>query len=92
MIFITRSMQAPSFRCEKTPYGLTLHYYSKRMGLEQIVSGIVKAVAKNFYSLVIDVVVHDYEKTQQDLCHHYTLHIEVTDKSDENYVQREFDP
>ncbi len=58
------------------------------MGLEPIVVGIVKAVAKNFYSLEVDISVHDYEKTQQNLCHHYTLHIEVTDGNDERCMER----
>ena len=47
-------MQAPSFMCEKTDLGLLLHYYSRRKGLHHIVVGIVKAAAKEFYSLTVE--------------------------------------
>ena len=45
-------MRAPSFCCTERPEdGATiLHYYSEREGLEPIVIGIVKAVAKHLHN------------------------------------------
>lgn len=50
-------MRAPSFRCtEREEDGCTiLHYYSERPGLEYIVIGIVKAVAKTLHASEVDV-------------------------------------
>ncbi|XP_036366551.1 guanylate cyclase soluble subunit beta-1 isoform X2 [Octopus sinensis] len=52
-------MRAPSFRCsERAEDGATiLHYYSDRPGLEPIVIGIVKAVAKQVYNSQVNVEV-----------------------------------
>ena len=51
-------MEAPSFRCTETSDGtLLLHYYSRRQGLEHIVIGIVKAVAKEMLNSEVDVTV-----------------------------------
>ncbi|XP_011499391.1 PREDICTED: guanylate cyclase soluble subunit beta-1 isoform X2 [Ceratosolen solmsi marchali] len=50
-------MRAPSFRCtERSEDGaLILHYYSDRPGLEYIVIGIVKTVAKKLHGTDIDM-------------------------------------
>ena len=50
-------MRAPSFRCtEREEDGATiLHYYSERDGLEHIVIGIVRAVAKGLYNSSVEV-------------------------------------
>ena len=51
-------MEAPSFRCTETSDGtLLLHYYSRRQGLEHIVIGIVKAVAKEMLNTEVEVTV-----------------------------------
>ncbi|XP_076447120.1 guanylate cyclase soluble subunit beta-1-like [Babylonia areolata] len=52
-------MRAPSFRCTlREEDGATiLHYYSERPGLEHIVIGIVKAVAKELHNSIVDVEV-----------------------------------
>ena len=53
-------MEAPSFRCTETSDGtLLLHYYSKRQGLEHIVIGIVKAIAKEMLNTEIAVSVKE---------------------------------
>ena len=88
--FTYTEMQAPSFLCEKTHSGLTLHYFSQRPGLSSIVIGIVQAVAKDFYSLDISMEMVKYEQMSERLAHHYTFHIEVKDSSkDECYIERE---
>ena len=52
-------MDAPSFRCtaglKKTEF--LLHYYSDRPSLEQIVMGIVKSVAREYYHVELDMKV-----------------------------------
>ena len=50
-------MEAPSFRCTT---GLKnseflLHYYSDRLGLEGVVMGIVKSVAREYYSVEVEM-------------------------------------
>lgn len=51
-------MRAPSFHCESRNDGsMLLHYYSQRKGLEYIVIGIVKAVAKDIYDIPIKMEV-----------------------------------
>lgn len=84
-------MQAPSFQCEKTDGGLILHYYSKRKGLYSIVVGIIKAVAKDFYSLDIEVTLDKEERREgEHLCNHYVFSISVLDSSkDGNYMESE---
>lgn len=89
--FTYTEMQAPSFLCEKTHNGLTLHYFSQRPGLSSIVMGIVQAVAKDFYLLDINMKMIMYEKTSARLANHYTFHIDVMNSSkDEYYIEREF--
>ena len=50
-------MDAPSFRCtggqKKTEF--LLHYYSDRPGLENIVMGIVKSVAREYYNTEVEM-------------------------------------
>lgn len=50
-------MDAPSFRCTegKTKKEFHLHYYSSRDGLESIVKGIVKSVAREFYGVEVEM-------------------------------------
>lgn len=62
-------MRAPSFRCsEREEDGATiLHYYSDRPGLEYIVIGIVKAVARQVHNSEVDM---EIIKTKGDLCDH----------------------
>ncbi|KAJ8676635.1 hypothetical protein QAD02_012422, partial [Eretmocerus hayati] len=50
-------MKAPSFRCTErsTDGALILHYYSDRPGLEHIVIGIVKTVAKKLHDTDVEV-------------------------------------
>ncbi|KAK9497202.1 hypothetical protein O3M35_004565 [Rhynocoris fuscipes] len=52
-------MKAPSFRCTEQPDAgtLILHYYSDRPGLEHIVIGIVKTVAKKLHNTEVEVEV-----------------------------------
>ena len=51
-------MEAPSFRCTETGDGtLLLHYYSRRLGLEHIVMGLVKAIAKEMLGTEVTVAV-----------------------------------
>ena len=59
-------MQAPSFRCSNENGALILHYYSDRPGLESIVVGIVKTVAKNLHNSEVDVKVL---KTKEECDH-----------------------
>lgn len=50
-------MDAPSFRCtagmKKSEF--LLHYYSDRVGLENIVMGIVKSVAREYYNVEVEM-------------------------------------
>lgn len=86
--FTYNQMRAPSFRCEKTPTGLILHYYSYRPQLSRIVVGIVKAVAKDFYELDVKIEEVSYEHTGDKLAHHYVFYIEVEDwAKDEHYLE-----
>ncbi|KAK1121788.1 hypothetical protein K0M31_010099 [Melipona bicolor] len=50
-------MRAPSFRCTERPEdgALILHYYSDRPGLEHIVIGIVKTVAKKLHGTDVEM-------------------------------------
>ena len=50
-------MDAPSFRCtggfKKSEF--LLHYYSDRVGLESIVMGIVKSIAREYYNTEVEM-------------------------------------
>lgn len=60
-------MEAPSFRCTETKDGtLLLHYYSRRQGLEYIVIGIVKAVAKQMLGTEVEVSVQHARSDDND--------------------------
>ena len=86
-----KEMQAPSFRCEKMgKSGLVLHYYSKREGLTAIVTGIVKAAAREFFNLDVEIKLQKYEEMAEQLRHHYVFNIEVQEstKRDERYMER----
>jgi len=75
-------MKAPSFRCTGGPEGaIILHYYSDRPGLESIVIGIVKAVARKLHNTEVEVKVL---RTSQDGDHSQFL---ITDKN--NYQLEE---
>ncbi|EDV24636.1 uncharacterized protein TRIADDRAFT_56641 [Trichoplax adhaerens] len=75
-------MRAPSFRCvERSSDGaLVLYYYSYRIGLEHIVIGIVKAVAKKLHNCQVDVVI---EKTRNETGDHveFAIHMKPTEIS-----------
>lgn len=89
--FTYTQMRAPSFRCEKTGDGLTLHYHSYRPGLSNIVLGIVNAVAKDFYQLDISIEQVSYEETSDKLPHHYVFSIEVLESAkNDNYLERKY--
>ncbi|XP_014204890.1 guanylate cyclase soluble subunit beta-1 isoform X2 [Copidosoma floridanum] len=62
-------MRAPSFRCTERPEdgALILHYYSDRPGLEHIVIGIVKTVAKKLHNTDVEMKIL---KTKDDDCDH----------------------
>ena len=80
--FTYLEMQAPSFQCDITDDGLLLNYYSHRIGLHPVVTGIVKAVAKDFFSLDIEMKKISYEKLEGvKLCHHYRFEIKVKESS-----------
>ncbi|KAH0557578.1 hypothetical protein KQX54_008544 [Cotesia glomerata] len=70
-------MRAPSFRCTERPEdgALVLHYYSDRPGLEYIVIGIVKTVAKRLHGTDVDVQIL---KTKEECDHVQFL---ITDTS-----------
>ena len=90
LAFTYTQMQAPSFRCEKTSTGLTLHYHSQRSGLDSIVKGIVQEVAKDFYDLDVEVNKSEYElQTNTKLPHHYVFKITANESNDDN-LKREF--
>ena len=84
LAFTFTKMRAPSFRCEKTATGLTLHYHSLRAGLDSIVCGIVQEVAKDFYSIDVTVKRTHHEENTTALPHHYVFSIEPTVNTDEN--------
>ena len=50
-------MEAPSFRCTEglRKSEFLLHYYSERVGLENIVMGIVKSVAREYYNVEVEM-------------------------------------
>ncbi|XP_012216269.1 guanylate cyclase soluble subunit beta-1 [Linepithema humile] len=70
-------MRAPSFRCTERPEdgALILHYYSDRPGLEHIVIGIVKTVAKKLHDTEVDMQI---VKTKSECDHVQFL---ITDTS-----------
>uniref|UniRef100_F6YD09 Guanylate cyclase soluble subunit beta-1 n=1 Tax=Ciona intestinalis TaxID=7719 RepID=F6YD09_CIOIN len=67
-------MRAPSFRCtgNGSDDTLTLHYYSERDGLEDIVIGIVKAVTKQIHKTETEVKVI---KQKDETCDHVQFEI-----------------
>ena len=88
LAFTFTKMRAPSFRCEKTPTGLILHYHSLRAGLDSIVCGIVQEVAKDFYNIDVTVTRIHYEQNTTSLPHHYVFSIEATENTDENLERK----
>ena len=89
--FTYLDMQAPSFQCDVTDEGLQLHYYSHRFGLHPVVTGIVKAVAIDFFSLEINMEKNLDEKLDGvKLCYHYGFEITVKESSkDETWLESE---
>lgn len=66
-------MRAPSFRCSLGDDGsMTLRYYSDRTGLEKMVSGLIKAVAREFFETKISVTLTSRKGKRQD---HSVFHI-----------------
>ncbi|XP_065345782.1 guanylate cyclase soluble subunit beta-1 [Cloeon dipterum] len=60
-------MRAPSFRCTEEEDGqLVLHYYSDRPGLEHIVIGIVKEVAKKLHDTEVEVTILEGKTEHSD--------------------------
>lgn len=60
LTFLFPGMRSPSLRVmedKKIDGGLVLHYYSERVGLEYMVVGAVKAVAKKIFHQTVDVQV-----------------------------------
>ncbi|XP_064633334.1 guanylate cyclase soluble subunit beta-2-like [Lineus longissimus] len=54
------NIDAPSFRCETNPDGsLTLHYYSSRPGLQNLVIGILRSVGKKLFDTHVETVVQE---------------------------------
>ena len=60
-------MEAPSFRCTEglNKSEFLLHYYSERLGLENIVMGIVKSVAREYYNVEVEVKLLAKKDTSQ---------------------------
>ena len=66
-------MKAPSFRCYLADDGsMTLRYYSDRKGLERMVSGIIKAVAREFFDTKVSVTLTSRKGRRQD---HTVFHV-----------------
>ena len=60
-------MQAPSFRVTSGEDGvLVLHYYSSRQGLESIVVGILKAVARRLLNTEIEMQIIKHKEAPGD--------------------------
>lgn len=67
-------MRAPSFHCESRDGSIILHYYSQRRGLEHIVIGIIKAVAKDIYDIPIKMdVLTRRDGHWGDKCYHVSF-------------------
>ena len=55
-------MRAPSFRVtERADGALILHYTSERKGLEHVVIGMVRTVAKKLHNRNVKVLWHSYD-------------------------------
>jgi len=59
LLFIFPGLRAPSFHANDTPdgRGIEILYYSERVGLEYMVVGIVKAVAREVYKIEVNIEV-----------------------------------
>ena len=60
LTFLFPGMRSPSLRVtddKQVDGGLVLHYYSERVGLEYMVVGAVKAVAKKVFNQIVDIQV-----------------------------------
>lgn len=80
-------MMAPSFRCSTTDDTITLHYYSARQGMESVVIGIIKAVAKEMLDAPISMKVLSRETLDEGAAHNMRYHVvfaieQVLPKSD----------
>lgn len=71
------SMMAPSFRCDTKDDDATLilHYYSTRQGMESLVIGIVKAVAKEMLNIPISMKVLSHESLDSSDAHSMQYHV-----------------
>ncbi len=71
-------MRAPSFRCSKrdSDGAMILHYYSERDGLEHVVIGLVREVAKVLHGSEIEVTIY---KNKGEDCDH--VQFAVVEKS-----------
>ena len=62
MYQLNSRIKAPSYFCDnETSDGLQLHYRSKRRGFTHYTMGQLKAVAKTFYNLNLDIEVINQE-------------------------------
>ena len=51
-------MKPPSFTCSENESGLIVTYYSSRMGLESVVVGIIKSIARDIFNQEVILDVH----------------------------------
>ena len=66
LLYIFPGMRAPSFHAKDTPdgSGIEIFYYSERSGLEYMVVGVVKAVARDVYNTKVNIEISS--PTNQD--------------------------
>ncbi len=78
-------MRAPSFRCSqrKQDGALILHYYSERQGLEHVVIGLVKAVARKLHRKEVNV---EIMTSQSEFCPDHVQFL-VTDMSEDEIIR-----
>ena len=59
LLYIFPGIRAPSFNAKDSPdgSGIEIYYYSERSGLEYMVVGVVKAVAREVYNVKVNVEV-----------------------------------
>ncbi|XP_072040201.1 guanylate cyclase soluble subunit beta-1-like [Amphiura filiformis] len=76
-------MRAPSFRCSKreSDGAMILHYYSERDGLEHVVIGLVREVAKALHNS--EIVVTIYKNKGEDCDHVQFIVVEKSRTSEE---------
>lgn len=70
LLFIFPGLRAPSFHAKDTPdgRGIEILYYSERAGLEYMVVGVVKAVAREVFKIEVNIEV-SVPTNQEKTCH-----------------------